>query len=129
MIKTEICQFKLKFGTICRIYEYAEFHGDFHFFCFWPEIPFLANLVKKIKTVSESWNLVPWPIRIWRIQWWCFFFCCRLETFFYFNFFSKTQNCWSWNLDSRLIWTCRIHCWFSFFRSEIPFFGYFGPKI
>ena len=33
--------------------------------------PFWANLVKAIKTVSVSWNLVLILIRICRIQWWC----------------------------------------------------------
>ena len=33
--------------------------------------PFWVNLVKKIKIVSLSWNLVPRLIWISEIQWWC----------------------------------------------------------
>ena len=36
--------------------------------------PFRANLVQQIKIIFLSWNLVPWLIRICRIQWWCSLF-------------------------------------------------------
>ena len=48
------------------------FHGDVHFFCFWPEkYLFWANLVHKIKIVTLRWNLAPRLMRICNIQWWC----------------------------------------------------------
>ena len=50
-------------------FEYAEFNGDVHFFCFQPEIPVSgANLVQTIKIVSLSRNLVPRLIQTFRIQ-------------------------------------------------------------
>ena len=47
-----------------------------------PETPFLGKL-GRIKIVSLSWNLLPRPVRICRIQWWCsrFLFPTR-NTFF-----------------------------------------------
>ena len=71
-----------------------------------------ANLVEKIATVSLSWKLVLRIIWVWRIQEWSSFlpdFDQDCETC------SKNQNCWSSNLESRLIWICRIWCYFSFF--------------
>ena len=32
--------------------------NDVHFFCFRPEIPFLGNLVQKIKVISLSLDLI-----------------------------------------------------------------------
>ena len=55
--------------------------------------PFWANLVKKIKIISWSWNLVARLIWICRIQWWCSFFCFWLEMPFLGKFGPKNQNC------------------------------------
>ena len=44
------------------------------FFVFVRKFPFWANLVKKIKIVSLSENLVPRLTRLCRIQWWCLLF-------------------------------------------------------
>ena len=54
---------------------------------------FWANLVQKIKIVNLSRNSVSTLIRICRIQWWCHFFCFRLETSFLGKFGPKNQNC------------------------------------
>ena len=54
---------------------------------------FWANLVQKIKIVNLSRNSVSTIIRICRIQWWCHFFCFRLETSFLGKFGPKNQNC------------------------------------
>ena len=62
---------------------------------------FSVNLVQKTKIVSLSWKLVLRLIRIWRIQLWCSFF-------FYLRNLLQKSICWSWNLESRLIWICRI---------------------
>ena len=43
-------------------------------FSFGPEAPFLDKFGPKIKITSLSWNLVPRPIQIRRIQWWCLLF-------------------------------------------------------
>ena len=43
------------------------------------------------------------------------FFWFQPEVYFFFLICSKNQNCWSWNLESRLIWICRIRLQFSFF--------------
>ena len=70
---------------------------------------FWANLVKKIKIVGLSWNLVSRLIRICRIQWGCQFFYFRPETHFLSKFGPKNQNCQlSWNLVPRLIRICKI---------------------
>ena len=57
-----ICRIMLK---ICGV----------HFFCFRPEKSFWVNLVKKIKIVSLSWNLLPRLIWISRINDDVHFFC------------------------------------------------------
>ena len=54
------------------------------------KFPFWANLVKKIKIVSLSWNLVSRLIRICRNQWWSWFF-----PFFTGN--TLFGQIWSWN--------------------------------
>ena len=54
---------------------------------------------KKVKIVSLSWNLIPRPIRICRIQWWCSLFL--LSTV---NLVQKINTVsLSWNLVPRLI--------------------------
>ena len=49
-------------------------------------------------------------IQIWRIQKWCsFFFVFDRKYTFFWNFIPKIEIvCWNWNLESRLIWICRI---------------------
>ena len=71
----------------------------FTFFLLDQKYPFLANLVRKIKIVSLSLNLVPRLIRVWRTE-------CRTEFL---------QNCLKWNSVTRLIWICKIHKWCSIF--------------
>ena len=71
--KNPNCQFKLKFGTFTNSNMQSSM-ALFIFFCFRPDTPFWANLVRKIRVVSLSWNLVPILIRIRTIQWRCSLF-------------------------------------------------------
>ena len=62
--------------------------------------PLWANLVQNIKIISLSWNLVPRPIWICRIQWWCsLFFVLDWKYFFWANLVQQTKIVsLSWNL-------------------------------
>ena len=73
--KNQNCHFKLKIGT----YNNSNMQNSmvlFIFFVFDRKYPFGANLVKKVKIISWSRNLVPTIIRTCRIQW-----CCSLFLF------------------------------------------------
>ena len=60
--------------------------------------PFWANLIKKIKIVNLSRNLVTKLIWICGIQWWCSLFLCRLEIPFWPNLVQKIKIIsLSWN--------------------------------
>ena len=84
-------------------------------FLYW-KYPFWANLVKKIRIVSLSWNLVLWLIRVWTTHSWCSFFSVfNWKCPFLGNLFHKYQNCWSWNIEPRLIRIYRTQWWFSLF--------------
>ena len=48
-------------------FEYAEVDGGVHFFVFRSQIPFLGNLVQKIKIVYLNWYLGPRIIQLCRI--------------------------------------------------------------
>ena len=53
--------------------------------------PFWPNSAQKIKIVSLIWNLVPTPIHICRIQWWCsLFLFSTINIPFWAN---MAQNC------------------------------------
>ena len=54
--------------------------------------PIWANLIKKIKIVSLSWNLVPRLIWISRIQWWCSIFLFLTINIFLGQIWSKTRR-------------------------------------
>ena len=60
----EIWSIKSKWSVYAEIWyldqlKYEEFNGDVHFFCFWPEIPFFANLSQnpKLFIQREIWYL------------------------------------------------------------------------
>ena len=55
--------------------------------------PYWTNLVKKSEIANLSWNLVPWLIRICRIQWWCSFFLLYTENTLLSTFGPTNQNC------------------------------------
>ena len=81
--KSQNCHFKLKIGT----YNNSNMLNSmvmYIFFVFDQKYPFGANLVRKVKIISWSWNLVPRIIRTCRIQWCCSLFCFFLSgnTFF-----------------------------------------------
>ena len=112
-------------------------NDDFHFFSFWLEIPFWANLVQKTKIVSLSWNFAPDLVEYSEL--------CRKYLVFIFSVLDQKNPFWanlvkkikivsfSWNLVPRLIWICRIQWWYSLFLfltyKYISFLDKFGPKI
>ena len=64
--------------------------------------PFLASLVQKSKFSVLSWNLLPWLIRIYRIQRWCslfLFFRLRTQIPLLGRVSPKNQNCLSLELE------------------------------
>ena len=78
---------KLKFKTYTNLnmenWMVIFFVCLFLFFLFvldWKQL-FWVNLVPKFKSVSWSWNLVPYLYWICKIWWWCSFFCWRLFPF------------------------------------------------
>ena len=66
--KDQNCQFKLKFGCYTKLHKQSSMVLLTFSLLDW-KAPFWANLVQKDKIISLSSNLVPRPIRIWRIQW------------------------------------------------------------
>ena len=80
--KRQNYQFKLTFGC----YANSNMQNSIAmliFFVFNQKCFSWANLVQKVKIISFSWNLVPKPIRICRIQWWCSLFLLLIgNTFF-----------------------------------------------
>ena len=65
----------------------------FTFSVFDRKYPSWANLAEKSKIVCSKWSLIQRLILIFRIQWWCFFICFRLEVPFLDKFRPKNQNC------------------------------------
>ena len=65
---------------------------------FWPYLICQFKLKVGILTNSNMKNLIVMFI----------FLCFRLEVYFFSEICSKNQNFWSWNLESWLIWICRI---------------------
>ena len=105
--------------------------GKVDFSVFEREVLFWTNLIKKIKNVSLTWNLVPRLIRICRILWCCsLVFCFRAEAPFLVKFgpinqarqfklkFSTYTNSNMQNLMVVFLFFC--------FR---PFLAYFVRKI
>ena len=81
----------------------------FYLFCTGNSNQFWANLVQKLKIVSLSWKLVLRLIRIERIQWWWLLFLFLTGSILFWKFVPKIKTvCWSWHLESRLIWICTI---------------------
>ena len=82
-------QFKLKFVTK----DNSNMQNSMIVFTF--SLKYQANLVRKIKLVSFSWNLIPRLIRIWRIQWWySLFFCFERKYPFSANLVPKFKIDW-----------------------------------
>ena len=86
------------------------------FICFRLETPYLGKFSLKKWKLSVS-------AEIWYIVWLkyedlsgdvhSFYFLTIL--LFMANLFQKIKIvCWSWNLERRLIWICKIRCWCSF---------------
>ena len=90
-------------------------------FSFRLKTPFLGKFGPKIKIVSLSWNLVPRPIRICRIQWWCSLFLPSTRNNpFWVNLVQKIKIVsFSWNLVPALIWISKNQCWSSLFPFSI----------
>ena len=114
----------LKFYTrpiwICRIIQKID---SVHFFCFGSEKKFedWVNLVKKLKIVSLSWNLVTRLIWISGIQWWCsLFLFFSTSVFQYLSiFFSSNSNM----QNSMVVSILSVLDW-----KVATLFGIFGPK-
>ena len=115
-LKYQNCQFKLKFGT--QTNSNMQNSKVIITFSVLPlKYPFWANLVKKNKIVSLSWNLV--ARLIWMQNLMVVFtfpvFLDRKHTF-RVNSVQKIEIVsLSWNLVPRLTWICRIQCWCSLF--------------
>ena len=65
----------------------------FGFFIFNQKYPFWVNLVKILKIVSLSWNLVLRLTQISRIPWWCSLCLFSTRNTFLGKFGLKNQNC------------------------------------
>ena len=77
--------------------------------------PFWVSLAQKMKIFSFSWYLI-YSLTMFDtcfLHFWYIFLFFN-DTPFYCKFVSKSQNCWSWNLERWLIWICKIRCWCSF---------------
>ena len=104
----------------------------------------MSKFGSKIQNCSK-WNLIERLIQICKIQWWCLFYCFRLEiaTFFeqmlclrivhFFCFWPEvtffSEICctirivsWIWNLGLTLIRICRTHWSFLFVCLLLLFF-------
>ena len=100
--------FKCLWNPIVQTYfliffEYVEFNGGVHFFCFQLEISFLGKVGPKNKIDSLSLNLTTRLIRIWRIRCWSSPFLFFLAKIPYFDKFSPKIKIvsLSWNLIPR----------------------------
>ena len=82
------CQFKLKFGISINS-NMGNSMVMVTFSILDRKYPFRTNFVQKIKIVSLNWNLLLRIIRIWRIQWWCWFFCFLPEVSFFWEIGSE----------------------------------------
>ena len=86
------------------------------FFCFWVEILFLGKIgPKNSQIVSLRWNLVPNLIWIFRTQWWSSLYPVLTGSKRFLEICFKNWNCWSLNLEPRLIQICRIQWGFLYF--------------
>ena len=82
--------------------------------------PCWANLVQKIKIVSLILNMVPRPIQICRIQWWCSLFWFSIGNTLLGKFGPKISIAsLSWDLVPRIIGKFNGDDHFSPFSSEI----------
>ena len=95
--------------------------------------PFWVNLVKKIKIVSLSWNLVPRLIWISEIQWRCSVSVSNHKYRSWANLVQKFKIiCSKWSLIQRLIRIYKIQWWFLFdmFYTEnsYPFWKIWSKK-
>ena len=101
----------------------------------WPFEKFVAKYVFFFKFFKISiCDIHRKNKHIFKIQCWCSLILSEIPIFgnFYLSFlFQKIKIvCWSWKLEPRLIWTCRIWWWFSFFLFHIAntFFGQICSK-
>ena len=71
--KNQNFQFKPKFGTLTNS-NMQNLMVMFTFSIFDQKYPFFGIFGPKIQN-SLKWNLVSWIIRIYRVVWWCSFYC------------------------------------------------------
>ena len=121
--KNENCWSKLKFGTQTN----SNMQNSVVMFSvFYQKYPFWINLLKKIKIVSLSWNLVPILIWIRRIQrWYSFFPFCTENTFFGANLVQKIRIV---GLTNSNIHNSMLMLTFSVFNQKYPFWTNFSSK-
>ena len=89
--KIQNCWFKLKFSGLTNS-NMQNSMVEFTFSVFNQKYPFWASLVQKYKIISLSLNLLPWLIRIYRIQWWCSLSLFSTVNTFLGKFSPKNQN-------------------------------------
>ena len=89
--KSQNYKLKLKFGTYTNL-NMQNSMMLFTFFFFEWKYSFWANLLQTTTIVTLSWNLVPTPVRTYRIQWLCSFFLFWAEISFLGKFGPKRQN-------------------------------------
>ena len=104
----------------------------FTFLVFGRKYPVWDNLVQKIKIISWSWNLVPIPIGICRIQWWYSLFLFLIGNALFGQIWSKKSNYqlklkFGSQTNSNMQNSLMLFTFFCFWV-EIPFLGKFGPK-
>ena len=78
------------------LFEYTEFSDDVNFFRFWPEIPFCANFVQKIKNCKFELKFCTRLISICKIMYkirGVYFLCFKPEKPFLGKSGQKHQNC------------------------------------
>ena len=109
-LKKQNCQFESKFYT--RLIWYVELLRKYVVVTFSildQNNGFGGNLVRKIKIISLSRNLVTRLISICEIQWWCSLFQFSTGNTSLGKFGPKNQNCqFELKFRTRLIWICRI---------------------
>ena len=132
--KNQNCKFK-RWNLIFRLIRICRIQHGVHFICFRLEIPFLDNLVQKIKTANLSWNVIFRLIWVCRIQRWCSFYLSETgNTLFGQTWPQKIKIVsLSWNFRPQLIriwrmqWCCSMAVLFCF-RPKTHFLGKFGPE-
>ena len=116
--------------VIVDYFEYTEFNGDVHFFCFKPETTFLGKFGSKnqngqfeLKFGAYTNSNMHNSVVVFTLS------VLGLKKLFWANLVQKIKMIsFSWNFVPRLIRECRIQWWYSLscFKLETIFLGQFG---